>query len=161
MHNTRKDREEGFTLIELIIVVVILGILTAVAIPSYGAIQGRATVNALNTANHNALTEYRSDEAAGKLVVGSKIDYYDYNRDFNNDVDKGEISSRVSVYRTVTWVKAAVVKTGYTGDYSEYADGATCVRSALHPNTDQAVIRVSGDPICKYMDGDFGYENVN
>jgi len=160
MHKNRKDRQDGFTLIELIIVVVILGVLTAVAIPFYGAIQGRATANALNTANHNALTQYRSDEAAGKLTVGTKIDYYDYNRDFSHDVDKGEISSRVSVYRTVTWVKAAVVKTGYTGDYSEYTAGATCVQSVLHPNTDQAVGRVSGDPICKYMGGDYGYDSI-
>ena len=44
--NIKRGQQSGFTLIELVMVIVILGVLAAVALPSYTNISGEAQTNA-------------------------------------------------------------------------------------------------------------------
>ncbi len=57
---TRRDREEGFTLIELMVVVLIIAILIAIAIPTFLGARERAQ-------NRAAQSDLRNALAAGKV----------------------------------------------------------------------------------------------
>jgi type IV pilus assembly protein PilA len=53
---SRRDREEGFTLIELMVVVLIIAILIAIAIPTFLGARERAQNRAAQSSLRNALT---------------------------------------------------------------------------------------------------------
>jgi type IV pilus assembly protein PilA len=66
-----KQLQKGFTLIELMIVVAIIGILAAVAIPSYQDYTARAQVSeamSLNSGMKTALSEFFADQ--GRFPTG-------------------------------------------------------------------------------------------
>lgn len=73
----RTKNENGFTLIELVIVVAVIGILTAIAIPSYGAIQKMAKQASVDGTMNHRLTEiaavYAQDgETAARTAANTR-----------------------------------------------------------------------------------------
>lgn len=95
-----KIRKQGFTLIEIMVVIVIIGILIAIAIPNFIASQDRAKIASLKSNMHafqEAVETYAVDwsgiypmDANTLRTEGINKDYWrDFKNPFSNSIDTG------------------------------------------------------------------------
>lgn len=101
MFRNLKRREEGFSIVELVLIVAILGILAIISIPSYSGMRQRA---------YNA-----SSRSAGRQFVSAQgvyeTEFWEYATDLDQllEIDKN-LTDSVSV--TFLWLDASA--SGYT-----------------------------------------------
>ena len=102
----RKEKEQGFTLIELMIVVAIIGILAAIAIPQFAAYRAKAF-------NSSAQADLRNMMTAEEAYYASETEYF--------SVASTTGASRNTTLGYAVGDNVTIVVTGTASDYNARA----------------------------------------
>lgn len=146
LRKRHEDEDEGFTLIELMVVVLIIAILLAIAIPTFLGARERANDRAAQSSLRNALTAAKTiytDEQDYQQATATALRDIEPSLTFLDDATASTTFKGVSVNSasSTSWSAAAksksgkcfyirdVVSTGTTGG-TKYGEGATCTGAA-------------------------------
>ena len=92
-----KKRTEGFTLVQLICVIAILGILVALAVPSYRGIQDKSAeqVAISNARSNYTLGKAQQDMIDAGVMKMSESKEYHYDKEDNSAYWEGQINGKI------------------------------------------------------------------
>lgn len=113
----RSPDQRGFTLLELIIVILIVGILIAIAIPVYGTIQNNARKTAVNdvaTRGYESVIASFYDGSADTSPASTATDLT--NDDINVTIAPGTLYPASDFCVTATWTGTGAGVSGARGD---------------------------------------------
>lgn len=111
--------EKGFTLIEILVVVAILGVIAAVAVPNVGKFLKKGHQEAAVTELHNVQTAVMAAMADGEVGTITSVDDAPTTADFTSTSDV-TVSANVTVGDYIVGGNASV-----QGEYSVESDGTT------------------------------------
>ena len=146
LRERRRDGEEGFTLIELMVVVLIIAILLAIAIPTFLGARKRAQDRAAQSSLRNALTAAKtmytdsSSYAAADESLTTGLPTVEPSLTYANTGTPSTGPKMVSVKAAIdTWVGAAKSDAGTCFSIKETtAAGTTFAKNATACSGDQA-----------------------
>lgn len=134
MKNTKK---KGFTIVELVIVIAVIGILSAILIPTFSGLVQKAQDAALQENLRNAYVEYTSVAATGDykgqdevyFVVGKVVYEYNSTSGEYGKVDGAEVSSDSVTQTGYTYTKVTVTVSGEESSVTEFNGYAAFTRT--------------------------------
>ena len=96
------NKKKGFTIVELVIVIAVIGILSAVLIPTFSGLVNKAKETALQEGLANAYTAYAADEHTDGSTLKAKDEiYFSDTEDHTTTVYKFDATSGKYVEYTV------------------------------------------------------------